>query len=82
MNSKDARGTEITLGARVAYNMSGDVVAGEVVAVGRGGNGPYRIARDYECGYQRPDIALAPVNKHVSRVKNARSILVLREGER
>jgi hypothetical protein len=66
---KDSCGTPITEGANVAFNLSGNVVRGQVQRVTRGGT----FFIDVTEGYYKPF--------HVSHVRNARSILVLREGE-
>jgi hypothetical protein len=65
---KDVRGVEITPGCKVAYNLGGDVVPGEVMGVT---HGQCKIKCEAtERYYFKPG--------HISRVKNPRSILVLR----
>lgn len=61
----DSRGNPITVGARVAYNLSGDVAYGEVMRVST----VVRILAlsGYYAG-----------RGHVSTVRNPRSVMVLR----
>lgn len=68
---RDIRGTEIKIGSRCAFNRSGDVVVGEVVALTYGKRFPAKIAHDPEVRYGRG----------VSTVKRPGSVLVLRDGE-
>ena len=65
---KDRAGTPIVEGAEVAYNMSGNVVRGRVLATTRS---HAKIALDprFNRGY----------TPHVSKVRRSGSILVLKE---
>jgi hypothetical protein len=65
----DSRGTEITRGARVAYNQSGQVVPGVVLDPGE----PKRVSQWHVVYRIRIENDLG----HVSVVKNANSVLVL-----
>lgn len=63
----DCRGTQITEGAKVAYNYSGDVVPGEVVGL-TPGHVKIRLGRSAQ---------YSGSGRHISKVKRPRSILVL-----
>lgn len=68
---RDSRGVEIRVGQIVAYNRSGDVVEGEVVGVS---NSAVRI-------FAHPDFQQGRNDTKPSRVRNLRSILVLKEAQ-
>jgi hypothetical protein len=68
--AKDSAGVEIEVGQRVAYNCSGNVVAGEVVDAQPGHT---KIRAEGGACYPRKG--------HISRVRNSRSILVLKRPE-
>lgn len=63
----DSRGKEIRTGQRVAFNQSGDVVAGRVVAVS---------LKHIKIECERGGGSYTPWG-HISRVRNGRSILIL-----
>jgi hypothetical protein len=77
---KDSRGVELSIGQKVAYNRSGDVIEGEIVGLGA----DIRVMADVEF-WRRPFLANYPppyprVKPNVSRVRNGRSVLVLSDG--
>jgi hypothetical protein len=67
---KDVRGADLVPGARVAYNISGDVALGTIIDA-KPGHFKIELLHD----------AAGMPALHVSRVRNARSILVLRNGD-
>lgn len=66
----DTRGTQIEVGQRVAYNISGDIALGEVAAV---------KPSHYEVLLLHKAAGL-PAG-HISKVRRATSMLVLRDGD-
>lgn len=72
----DRRGTPITVGARVAYNLSGSVATGTVVGIGRGRNGPFKIKPDSEFL-----VMFYAKDKPLSNVRHWSSLVVLKPGE-
>lgn len=79
----DARGTQIIEGARVAYNLSGDVAVGVVVRM-PGKQGQHPRWGHYVGGPITIELThnAAGMSKgHLSKVKNPRSVLVLKDGE-
>jgi hypothetical protein len=75
---KDRRGVPITKGAKVAYNMSGDVVPGEVVQVC---SGHVKIKLLLASKYGSAAVHRIPPKPHISQVKRPGSVLVLVAGE-
>jgi hypothetical protein len=63
---KDVRGTELRPGQKCAYNMSGDLALGKILDVQHGHVKILRLAGGFE------------KLGHISKVKNRRSIMVLR----
>jgi hypothetical protein len=75
----DARGKEIKVGCRVAYNYSGQVAYGLIVSISKSGGtiSIERLApRDRYTELMNP---LKPAS--ISKVKNYRGILVLEDNE-
>jgi hypothetical protein len=67
---RDSQGTPLRVGQRVAYNMSGDVVPGEIVRIST------RISILHT---GRPVGLYHGKDDHISKVRNSSSILVLSE---
>ncbi len=67
MNHRDSQSVLIREGDRVAYNLSGDVVPGVVIDTSCASHVKIRLVQK-GAGFK---------SGHISRVKNARSILVL-----
>jgi hypothetical protein len=65
----DKRGSLIEVGAKVAYNLSGDVAIGEIVK----DTAPFQVMLTHRA-------AGMPAG-HISRVRNIGSLLVLRPGD-
>lgn len=65
----DVRGSVIDVGVKVAYNISGDVALGEVERLDSSGRIFVRLA--HRAAGQPPG--------HISRVRHATSVLVLKE---
>lgn len=62
---KDVRGIELYPGLSVAFNLSGDVAKGTIMAVGK----PILVRLDHRAAGQHPG--------HISKVRRERSLLVL-----
>ena len=63
---RDSRGTEIEVGQRVAYNLSGQVAEGDIVST-----------KGWTIGIKLIDCCAGMDPGHISKVKNPTSILVL-----
>ena len=75
---RDNRGTPITSGQTVAYNLSGEVALGDIIAVGE----------SYRSWGIEPLIKVRLAHSagghpagHVSKVRNAKNVLVLKPGD-
>lgn len=66
MKARDSRGVQYDVGARVAYNRSGNVIAGEVVHI-TASMVKIKPDNEWQGGYW----------PHISHVKNRNSILVI-----
>jgi hypothetical protein len=78
---KDSQGRELAVGQKVAYNMSGDVVPGEITNLGAEIRILYKgnlkfYDYDYSNGYPPTKTEQKP---RVSRVRNGTSVLLLEQ---
>jgi hypothetical protein len=69
--NEDNRDTVITVGAPVAFNLSGQVALGHVVSTGTRGTGPFRVRLAHK--------AAGHPAGHISRVRRSYSLLVLKQ---
>lgn len=80
----DNRGTELRIGQRVAYNLSGELACGEITDLIEGTPGRY------DGHYEKwPMIKVKLAHRaagfpagHISKVRNPKNVLVLGTGER
>ena len=70
--NRDLRGTEVVVGSRVAYNRSGSVSIGTVVALTYNRRFPAKVFADQEVRGGR---------NRMSTIQRPESVLVLKEGD-
>lgn len=84
---KDARGNELRLWEKVAYNLSGEVHYGEIVGIDEGERKTVVLSvGSYEKTIKRPLIKVRNLNGatadgHISKIRNERNLLVIYESE-
>lgn len=74
--TKDSRGSEIKVGSKVAYNISGSVVLGVIISIKK--NDWIRTPTSSSNGWTCPfSIEIENEDLHISTIKNPNSFIIL-----